>query len=436
MRHAGFRRAVELLIRGRVAGGLRRPGPAATVEAPAPAVPDPAPATPAAARARAFAAAFAGWAGLPLRVHAGCLLVLMLVPLVRWWPMVTENEVPLGDEVAYFNAFDLVAAGESPFLEPDYLYPSVFAYAGAWSVAHLGRQATDGLLAGANLLGLAVAIWCSSAWLPWGAGRRLAAGVAFILLAPQVRYSVEFNNFSLAVAGMVIAGLLLVPRRPLAAGLLLGASVALKPVAPMAVACLPCARREGHARQRVVAAAAAALVAAGLVLPFPHLDALLALTATERVAASISLHRFPKLFGFEIDALWISAPLALAALALVAGRRFGRARLACFAITASIVVTPLVWSHTLVVLLPLEVLALAVAADRWAGLRRRPPESALLPPWLEPVLVVLAVAAIQLSAGAGSIGDQHLVLQLFGAGVPAVSPLALLAYLLATTEPF
>ncbi len=177
-------------------------------------------------------------------------------------------------------------------------------------------------------------------------------------------------------------------------------------------------------------------VAGGLVLLFPHLDELLALTDTHRVAATISLHRFPRLFGFEVNALWISAPLALAAVALAARLRLGRARLLCFAVTASIAVTPLVWSHTLVLLLPLEVLALAVAADRWAELRDEPPGSSPLPNWLEPVLVVLAVAAIQLSAGAGSIGDRILVLQLFGAGVPALAPLALLAYLLATTEEF
>jgi hypothetical protein len=390
----------------------------------------------AAARARAFGDAFDRWARLPLRVHAGCLLVLMLVPLLRWWPMVTETQIPLGDEVAYFNAFELVAAGESPFEEPDYLYPSVFAYAGAWSLVHLGRTFTDALLQALNLLGLASAIWCSMAWLSWTVPRRLMAGAAFILLAPQVRYSVEFNNFSLAVAGMVLGGLLLVSRRPLVAGLLLGSSVALKPVAPMAVGCLLFARREGHPRRRWLAAAAAILVAAGLVLLFPHLDELLALTDTDRVAATISLHRFPKLFGFEVNALWISAPLALAALAVVARHLLGRARFLCFAVTASVAVTPLVWSHTLVVLLPLEVLALAVAADRWAILREKPPGSSLLPHWLEPALVALAVAAIQLSAGAGSIGDQSVLLQLFGAGIPAVAPLALLAYLLGTTEPF
>ncbi len=391
---------------------------------------------PAAARARAFSGAFERWAALPLRVHVGCLLVLMLVPLVRWWPMVTETQIPLGDEVAYFNAFELVAAGESPFEEPDYLYPSVFAYAGSWSFVHLGRTWTDALLQGLNLLGLASVIWCSMAWLSWTVPRRLMAGAVFILLAPQVRYSVEFNNFSLAVAGMVLGGLLLVPRRPFVAGLLLGSSVALKPIAPLAVGCLLLARHEAKPRQRWLAAVAAMLVAAGLILPFPHLDELLALTDTDRVAATISLHRFPKLFGFELNALWISAPLALAAVALVARLRLGRARFLCFAVTASIAVTPLVWSHTLVLLLPLEVLALAVAADRWAAVRARPTDASHAPPWLEPVLVVLAVAAIQLSAGAGSIGDQGVLLQLFGAGVPAVSPLALLAYLLRTTTSF
>jgi hypothetical protein len=403
-----------------------RPSPAA-VAAP----------SPAAARARAFADSFERWQALPLKAHVACLLVLMLVPVARWWPTVSETVEPLGDEVEYFAAFEHVAEGRSPFAEDDYLYPSVFAYAGAWSLEVLGRTTTDALLRAINLAGLAVAVWCSMAWLPWTAGQRLVAGVAFIALAPQVGYSVKFNNFSLAVAGMMLGGLLLASRRPLAAGLLLGGSVALKPIAPMAVGCLLFAHRETHDRKLRLAAMAAMVVAAALILPDPHLADLLALTAdTERVAASITLHRFPQLFGFEPNALWISVPLAAAALAIVATRRLGRARLLCFAVTASLAVTPLVWSHTLVVLLPLEVLALAVAAERWQTLKHRPAGASHLPAWLEPVLVLLAVASIQLSSGAGSIGDQPLLLQFFGAGVPAVSPLVLIAYLLATTDPF
>ncbi|MFQ5349719.1 MAG: glycosyltransferase 87 family protein [Thermoanaerobaculia bacterium] len=394
-------------------------------------------ASPAARLARAFAENFERWKGLRLRVHVGCLLVLALVPVVRWWPTVSETVVPLGDEVEYFAAFEHVVEGRSPFAEDNYLYPSAFAYAGAWSLELLGRTTTDVLLRAINLLGLAVAIWCSMAWLPWSASRRLLAGVAFILVAPQVSYSVLFNNFSLAVAGMLLGGLLLASRRSIAAGLLLGGSVALKPIAPMAVGCLLFAHRETRERHLRWAAVVAIIVAAALILPDPHLDELLALTAdTERVAASITLHRFPQLFGFEPNALWISVPLALVAVALIATRRLGRARLLCLAVTASVAVTPLVWSHTLVVLLPLEVLALAVAAKRWAALRQRPSGVSRLPSWLEPVLVVLAVASIQLSSGAGSIGDQNVVLQLFGAGVPAVSPLALLAYLLVMTDAF
>lgn len=392
---------------------------------------------PAAELARSLAANFERWKGLGPRVHLACLLVLALVPVVRWWPTVSETTLPLGDEVEYFAAFEHVVEGRSPFAEDDYLYPSVFAYAGAWSMDHLGRTTTDVLLRAINLLGLAVAIWCSMAWLPWSASRRLAAGVAFILVAPQVSYSILFNNFSLAVAGMLLGGLLLASRSSLAAGLLLGGSVALKPIAPMAVGCLLFAHRETEDRRLRWAAMVAIVAAAAFILPDPHLDELLALTGdSERMAASITLHRFPQLFGFTPNALWISVPLALAAIAFVATRRLGRARLLCFAVTASLAVTPLVWSHTLVALLPLEVLALTIAAHRWQTLRHRPRGSSPLPVWLEPVLVVLAVASIQLSSGAGSIGDRHVVLQFFGAGVPAVSPLALLGYLLTVTEEF
>lgn len=389
-----------------------------------------------------FSATFAGWLRLPVRVHLLALLVLVLVPMVRWWPQLSNTGTAFNDEVAYFEAFEQLAVGGSPFDAPDYLYPAVFAYAGRWSLELLGRPATALLLRGWNLLGLAVAVWCSLAWLPWSVRRRLVVGSAFTLLAPQVSYSVVFGNFSLAIAGMVIAGLLLAGRRPVVAGTLLGASVALKPIAPLAVGCLLLRRRRDERVERRLAALLAMVVAAALILSFPYLAELLALLKTGRVANSISLHRFPALFGLELNALWVSAPLALAALAVVLRGGLGEARFLCLALVASIAATPLVWSHTLAILLPLEVLALIVAARRWsargpaaaAGDGSRTPS--VLPPWFEPVMVVLAVAAIQFSSGAGSIDDQSVLLQLVGAGLPALAPLALLGYLLRTTDSF
>ncbi len=390
----------------------------------------------AAERSRRLSENYRRWSRRPRVQHVACILILALVPLLRWWPALSGGAEPLGDEPAYQAAFARVAAGESPYGGTGFVYPAAFAFAGAWCVEHLGLDATMHLLRGANLLGLATVVWCSMAWLAWSILRRLWVGAAFILLAPQIAHSILLGNVSLAVAGLVVASLLRVPRAPLSAGLALGASIALKPIAPMTVACLIGASHEEARRSRWLAAAAATLVALILISAFPYPGQLIDLQATERVSTTVSLHRLPKLFGLEINALWISGPLALAALALLRRLKLGPARFLCFATTASLVVLPLVWSHTLVLALPLQVLALSVTVDRLHGLSRTKGPAGSLPRWLEPALVLLAVASLQLSAGAGVIDDQNLTIQLAGAMLPALAPIGLLAYLLAHTERF
>jgi len=376
---------------------------------------------------------FHRWCRQPYSKHLVCVLVLVMVPLLRWWPALTNGTEPLGDEPAYQAAFSRVANGQSPYGGTDFVYPAVFAFAGAKSVDLIGLEYTMYALRGANLLGLAIVLWCSMAWLAWPLAGRLALGAAVILLAPQVSLAVLLGNVSLTVAGLVVGSLLAVPRAPVTAGLALGASIALKPVAPMAVACLAAATHEAAPRARWIAAGGAAFVVLVLLGAFPYMDQLIALQATDRVATSVSLHRVPKVLGFDVNALWLSVPLALVALSIVRKLELGRARFLCFATTASLVVLPLVWSHTLILLLPLQMLALYVAVDRVRGSSNQGHSASR---WLEPVLVVLAVASLQFSAGAGVIDDQGVVVQLAGALLPALAPIGLLAYLLGHTEAF
>jgi hypothetical protein len=392
------------------------------------------PASAAAARSRWLADTFAAWCRRPRLEHAACVLALAVLPLARWGPSLTGAE-PLGDEPAYSAAFVNVAAGASPYDGTGFVYPAAFAFAGAWGVEHLGLTPTLYLLRAANLLGLAIAVWCALAWLPRSLPFRLALAGAYILLAPQAADAIRLGNVSLAASGLVIAGLLLVPRSPLAGGGLLGVSLALKPIAPMVIPCLLLAVDRDRRQARVRAAGIALLLLLVLVFAFPYADKLLALQETPRVAHTVSLHRLPKVLGYEVNALWLSAPLALAALALLRRHPLGRARFLCFATAASLVVLPLVWSHTLVLALPLEVLALTVAVDRWRrGAVGGAPSGRVS--WFEPVLVGLAVASLQLATGAGTIDDQGLLLQAAAALLPALAPIGLLAYLLAHTEAF
>ncbi|MCZ6727000.1 MAG: glycosyltransferase 87 family protein [Acidobacteria bacterium] len=367
-------------------------------------------------------------------MHLGCVLLLALVPALRWWPMVSSTDMPLSDEIPYFAAFERVAAGESPYDGSDYLYTPVFAFAGAWSMENLGHDATVALLRGINFLGLAMTIWCALAWFRWTLVQRLVVGSAVMLMAPQVSYSVLFGNLSLAVCGLILSGLVLAPRRPLLAGLLLGVSIVLKPIAPLAVGCLFLRPARAGGRRQMVAGAVAAVVVAVLILIFPYRDGFFDLLSTDRVSRTVSLHRFPKLLGFDISILWVSLPIALAAAALVLRGGLGRSRFLCLALTASVASTPVVWSHTLLLLLPVQALALAVVLDRWRT--RRADDAHRLPRWVEPALVLLAVAGLQFASGAGGIDDQGLLLQAVGTAIPALAPFVLLGYVLHHTESF
>ena len=106
-----------------------------------------------ATRSQHLATHYLDWCRRPASRHVACLLLLALLPLLRWPAALTSQE-PLGDEPAYRAAFAQVAAGASPYVGTDYVYPAVFAFAGAWSAAHLGLEATMYLLRAANLAGL------------------------------------------------------------------------------------------------------------------------------------------------------------------------------------------------------------------------------------------------------------------------------------------
>jgi uncharacterized membrane protein len=197
-------------------------------------------------------------------------LLLLVVVAVRWWRPLFSGE-PQNDEMMYFGGFAAVARGDSPYTHSGYLTFSFLAYAGGWALEHLGRAPTIGLLRMINITGLAIAVWCSMAWIPWSWRQRVLAGALFIALAPAVGFAMILGNLSLAMAGLVIAGLMFWPQIPKTSGLLLGLSVVAKPVAPGAVITLLTHRPNRPGRKHLVAASVATAVAGLISLVPPHL---------------------------------------------------------------------------------------------------------------------------------------------------------------------
>ncbi|TNF83763.1 MAG: DUF2029 domain-containing protein [Acidobacteria bacterium] len=384
-----------------------------------------------------LATAFESWRREPLRGHLVAILVLCLVAAIRYWPYVFFPG-PFNDEMFYFGAFSRVIEGLSPYTKSGFLYPPLTAHLGAWAVEHLGEGVVIALMRLINLLGLAFTVWCSFAWTPWLWRNRLAAGSLVVVLSPAIHFSLFLGNLSLTIAGLIVGGLLLWPRRPVLAGTLLGSSVAIKPLAPLAILTLLVHRPLDGRRRQLVAAGVGLLLTGILLFGFPELDRMMRLAYWNRLERTVSLHRFVYLLGWQQGVLVVSAAVAVAAIVVARWRPLGRTHLLALAVTAALAATPLVWSHTLVASFPIQALALTTAILRYRqDVGDGPAARALTVRRRHQLLFVgLGVIAIQFAEGPSGTYDQNLLIQWLGTIPPAVAPAALTAYLFKFVEPF
>lgn len=393
----------------------------------------------------------------PWWLHGAALLILALGAFLRfgWWLSFPGPLLP--DELTYTRAIRLAMEGESPYQWGGYLYPPLFAHVSAWLWEHLGRGGLLAVYRLVNLAGAVVTVWCAMVWFRFAWRWRVALGLGVIFLSPAMVQGLTFGNLSLWVSGMLVPGLLIWTRRPVTAGLLLGLSVAIKPLAPPAVLVLGLHRpRDGKARHWL-AAGVSVVVAAALLLAFPGFSEWLELGSRASPDRSVSFHRFPAIFGFDAHLLAVTAVVMAAVLALARWRLWGRLGALGLALVAVMAATPLVWNHTLVATLPLQALAVVLLMRRWkrAGPtadepaggggtmeevteqpEKRPEEWAIQRRHrlYELIFVSLAVAALHLATGANTIYTSPVWLQLLGAGAPALAPGALLAYVVAFRE--
>ena len=103
-----------------------------------------------------------------------------------------------------------------------------------------------------------------------------------------------------------------------------------------------------------------------------------------------------------------------------------REQLLAVALAGCVMVTPLVWNHTLLLTVPLQAMALGLALARWRAASE--PERR----WRrwEAAGIALAVAALTFAEGATGIDDRGLALQVFATLPPALAPALLAAYVL------
>ncbi len=199
------------------------------------------------------------------------------------------------------------------------------------------------------------------------------------MLAPGVRQGIEFGNLSFAVGGLLVLALLAWERNPVASGLLLGASLLIK---PLALAALPALffhrpQKGGHRHQLAVAVA---VVAAALpLLADPELGAFLRHGShTWVLERTVSLHRFLALADARGGASILTLLLLAGVAAVARARVTDREQLLAVALAGCVMVTPLVWNHTLVLTVPLQAMAIGLALARWRAAQRARPALAAL----------------------------------------------------------
>lgn len=376
--------------------------------------------------AESFRAGFDAWRRLPLARHLAAVVVLGLV-LVARWPVPFFASAPVEDERVYARVFDRVARGESPYLESAYFYTPTFAVVGGRVAERLGTVTTLRLLRAVNLLGGAALVWCSLAWLPWTHRRRFLGAAAFLVLAPPVRFAVSWGNLSLAALGLVMVALLSWRRRPLVSAASLAASLLIKPIAPVAGWSLLIHRPAEGGRRHQVAALVGLGLAAGIVAASPYFGDFLSLGGGRPEATrSVSLHHLLYCFGVRVEAWILVVAVALAALVVLRRQPLPPGRFVAWATTLTLLATPLVWSHTLLLALPVAVMAL------WAAWRRRRRYEGRY----EVYFVALAILAMQLSGGFGGVQTWDLWLQGLFKLLPCLAPLLLTLYVVRVAEPF
>ncbi len=384
------------------------------------------------------------WGDQPLWRHLAALALIVLVAVVRWHHCVLASE-PLIDEATYLAAFRAMEQGQSSYEVVSFHYTPLFAWVGGKLLARVGELGMLAIVRCASLVGLALAVWCSSAWLSVSWPRRIAAALGFVALAPSVGAGLCTGNISFAVIGVILLALIHWQRRSiftgaLPSGVALGATVAAKPLAPLALVALFCHRPAGadapgagglRDRRHLLAGLVGGLTAAALLLPMVSRLVGMSEQPIHRLsyARSFSLQRILSLAGVEVGAPAIVLGGALILAVLLRFLILDRSQLLAVAVTASVLTAPIIWNHTLVLTLPVQVMALVVALQR----RRSAPAGASGRRSYELVLVVLGALAIQFSEGFGAVDELSRAAQLTFLSVPYFAPALLAAYVLVST---
>lgn len=345
----------------------------------------------------------------------GVLRVEYLVADAPWW----DEQIPL-------EAARLLEAGVSPYSHRYYNYPPPMVQAIAAADALGATRMLLLLWRAANLAAVVALAWLSAAWAGWRGGERAVVALA-AALSPVVGHALGVGNLSPLVALPALVAFAGERRAPWSSALLLGASIAFKPLALGGAVFLASHRLiAGPRRPGPVAALAWAPFAALALAPGAALLPAMARRMSDVYfdPHQLSVKRLLAGIGVEVASPWIAGVVVAGALVWAGRRALAPAQMVLVAPVVALAALPVVWAHSFVLTLPLQLTALARLRERW-----RDPAIARGGRWLGEVLgVVVALAAMHGAASPTLANDWPERIQWWVCLLPAVAPAILLAY--------
>ncbi len=306
----------------------------------------------------------------------------------------------LEDEVPSVKVWRSVARGVDPY-DPavseyaTHPYLPTFLYGGGLLVRSLGQENVLLLQRLLNLASIAALAWAASSAFLRLEPARTAAAILLVFLPPLQR-SVEYGNLSSLAAAATIVPLLIWPRRPVGAGILLALGLALKPSGLAAAPLLLLHRTTSPTRRHVRAVCVAGGLLGALVLstpwPFAFLRQEKGYPTMHDSVGNATLQRLLEGFGLTVPAPIVFAAVVGIGVVVVRLRPYAPLRLALLASFVSLAALSRVWHHSF----SIAALAVAGAAVRAVAELRRP-ASDRARALLNALLVALGIAVVSSS---------------------------------------
>jgi hypothetical protein len=343
-------------------------------------------------------------AGKSARARLFLLLFLLAVGLWKWGDTLRAPFIK-PDERPYASAVRSLQEGGSPYDEPGYFYPPVFAVTADRATQRLGELGFLIALRHLAFVGLCLAVWLSLIWAGWPLIPSLVVGTLFLLFAPAVRVATTLGNAAGLMSGLALIGLMGWKRQSVLAGISLGLSIALKPAVLLAPFLLAASRPQEPTRRHWLAASSAlGVVGLLLLVGFEHLPGFVHNIREPSNPYNFSLRHLLAVLGLDLPTSLVFSLVAVAGLLWVARRPSTVRDLLVMILVVNLLAVPILWVHSLILFLPVALVALERSGGQLLGHRSvAPDERRGVPGRYVDLLALLAVVALQLAHAAGTL---------------------------------